>query len=198
MWLAFMVEVCEISLKVSLLSFCYPGYKGFTVTSQKCSRLLRVSCPSFSEKFMKIRLTVFLQCCRIDCFEKVRKKSCVQGVKWNIPKIFPIVPCIKSHLPWKFHENPLRRFSVILLTDRQTNRQSNENHNVDSASTPGNRIGILCREILSKLTWSKTDPQDIPPPDLNPVAAIKRLRFALYIYGWRNEDGAIQFGLSMV
>ena len=53
------------------------------------------------------------------------EKSCVQGVQWNILKMFPIVPCIKSHLPWKFHENPFSHFSVIMLTDRQTNRQSN-------------------------------------------------------------------------
>ena len=51
-----------------------------------------------------------------------KKNSCVQGVKWKIPKMFPIVPCIKSHLPWKFHEDPFCRFSVMLLTDRQKNR----------------------------------------------------------------------------
>ena len=38
--------------------------------------------------------------------------------------MFPIVPCIKSHLPWKIHENPFHRFPVMLLTDRQTDRQT--------------------------------------------------------------------------
>ena len=39
--------------------------------------------------------------------------------------MFSIVSCIKSYLPWKFHQNPFSRFSVMLLTDIQTNRQSN-------------------------------------------------------------------------
>ena len=43
--------------------------------------------------------------------------------------MFPIVPCIKSHLPRKFHENPFRRFSVMLLIDRQTNRQTRATDN---------------------------------------------------------------------
>ena len=60
----------------------------------------------------------------MDCSEKVGGKSCVQGVKRNIQKMLPIVPCIKSHLPWKFHENPFSRFSVMLLTDRQTDGQT--------------------------------------------------------------------------
>ena len=38
--------------------------------------------------------------------------------------MFPIVPYIKSHLPFKFHENPFSRFPEMLLTDRQTNRQT--------------------------------------------------------------------------
>ena len=62
----------------------------------------------------------------MDSSEKSDKNSCVQGVKSNILKVFPIVPCIKSHLPWQFHENPYSRFSVMLLTDRHTNRQINE------------------------------------------------------------------------
>ena len=60
----------------------------------------------------------------MDCSEKVGKKSCVQGVAWNILKMIPIVPCIKSHLTCKFHENPFHCFSVMLLTDRQTHRQT--------------------------------------------------------------------------
>ena len=38
------------------------------------------------------------------------KKICVQRVKWSIPKMFQIIPCTESHLPWKFHENP---FTVL-------------------------------------------------------------------------------------
>ena len=62
----------------------------------------------------------------MDSSGKVEKISCVQGVEWNILKMFPIVLCIKSHLPWKFHENPFSRFSIMLLTDRQTDRQTDE------------------------------------------------------------------------
>ena len=46
--------------------------------------------------------------------------------------MFPIVSCINSHLPGKFHENPFSRFSVMLLTDKQTDRQA------DKHTIPGN------------------------------------------------------------
>ena len=61
--------------------------------------------------------------------KKWKKKSCVQVVKWNILRMSPIVPCIKSHQPWKFHESPFGCFSVMLLTDRQTNRQTRATDN---------------------------------------------------------------------
>ena len=93
---------------------------GFTATFRKCSRLLRASSPSFDENFMKIRFPAMLLT-DTDSPGKV-KKSCVQRVKWSIPKMFQIIPCTKSHLPWKFHENPFSRSSVIVLTGRQTNK----------------------------------------------------------------------------
>ena len=62
----------------------------------------------------------------MDSSQNVEKNSCVQGVKWNIPKMFPIVSCIKSDLPWRFHENPFSCFSVMFLTDRQTDRQTKQ------------------------------------------------------------------------
>ena len=59
----------------------------------------------------------------MDCSEKVGGKSRVQGVKWNLPKIFPIVPGIKSHLPWKFHENQFSRF-FRNVANRPRNKQT--------------------------------------------------------------------------
>ena len=102
------------------------GFKGLTATSRKCSRLLPVSCPSFLRISWKSVRPFFCNAAkRHGLLRKSGKKSCVQGVIWNILKMLPIFPCIKSHLPWKFDENPFRRFSVMLLTDRQTNRHSN-------------------------------------------------------------------------
>ena len=60
----------------------------------------------------------------IDSSEKIGTKNPVfkglNGISWNVQ----IFPCMKSHLPWKCHENPFSRFSEMLLTDRQTNRQT--------------------------------------------------------------------------
>ena len=44
--------------------------------------------------------------------------------------MFPIVPCIKSHLPWKFHENSFSRFSVMLPTARQTEKATDNDENM--------------------------------------------------------------------
>ena len=52
----------------------------------------------------------------------LKKIFCVQGVKRNILKLFQMVSCTKSHLSWKFHENPFTRFSVMLLKDKQTHK----------------------------------------------------------------------------
>ena len=51
--------------------------------------------------------------------KSVKKYSSIEVVTWNILKIFQNVFCTKSHLPWKFYENPFSRFSEILLTGRQ-------------------------------------------------------------------------------
>ena len=39
--------------------------------------------------------------------------------------MFPIVPCIKSHLPWQFHENPASRF-FRNVANRQTYRHTDK------------------------------------------------------------------------
>ena len=60
--------------------------------------------------------------------------------------MFSIVPCIKSHLPWKFHENRFSRFSVMLLTDRQTNRQATDNDE---------NIIFAMAEVMMLTSWIK-------------------------------------------
>ena len=47
---------------------------------------------------------------------------CVWRVSWITPKIQSIFPCIISDLSWKFRQNPLRTFWVMLLTVKQTNK----------------------------------------------------------------------------
>ena len=48
-----------------------------------------------------------------------KKISCAQGVEWNIMDMLQVVSGTKSHQPWKFHENPFTRFSVMLLTGNE-------------------------------------------------------------------------------
>ena len=56
---------------------------------------------------------------------KKKKKLCIQVVIWNVPKMFSIIPRIMSDLPWKFHKNLSMLFSIMLYTDRQTNKDEN-------------------------------------------------------------------------
>ena len=44
-------------------------------------------------------------------------QSWIQKVKHSISKMFQVVPCLMSHFGWKFHENPLISFPVMMLTD---------------------------------------------------------------------------------
>ena len=46
-----------------------------------------------------------------------KKEPYAQGVKPIIPKIFQIIPCVIANISWKFHENPLIDFTVVLLTN---------------------------------------------------------------------------------
>ena len=54
-----------------------------------------------------------------DSPENVETISCAQGVEWNIMEMLQVVSGTKSHKPWKFHENPFTRFSVMLLTGNE-------------------------------------------------------------------------------
>ena len=48
---------------------------------------------------------------------KNKNRTRIQGIICNILKTFQGVPCLRSALCWKFHENPFDRFPAILLTD---------------------------------------------------------------------------------
>ena len=41
------------------------------------------------------------------------------------PPVLQIIPSIFRYISWKFHENPPVRFPVMLLTDKQTHKQTN-------------------------------------------------------------------------
>ena len=68
----------------------------------------------------------------MDSSEKVKRNSCVQGVEWNILKMFPIVPCIKSHLAWEFHKKSVQPF-FRNVANRQTDRATDKDENITFA-----------------------------------------------------------------
>ena len=107
-------------------------------------------CPSLSENFMKICSTVFCNSAkRHGLLRKSGEKSCVPGVEWNILKMFPIIPCIKSHLRWQFHENQFSRFSVLEQIKHC------RHHNDDIISAMGSQITSLT--IVYSTVYSGAD-----------------------------------------
>ena len=111
-----------------------PGFTRSIVTSRKSFRLRLVSVLfwKFHENPFHRFSAMLLK--GMDSSEIVEKNSCVQGVKWNILKMFPIVPFIKSHLPWKCHENPFCRFSVTARQpDKQTDKPTDNDENITFA-----------------------------------------------------------------
>ena len=72
------------------------------------------------------------------------------------PEIF--TNCIKAHLPWNFYENPFSRFSVMLLTDKQTNRQATDNdENITFAMAEVNIESRTAREICHNAREQRPD-----------------------------------------
>ena len=65
----------------------------------------------YTEKFTNVHPSVIPWCC-----EQTRTR-CIQRVKPTFPYLFQIVPCNIADLSWKFHENSLFDFTVMLLTD---------------------------------------------------------------------------------
>ena len=52
------------------------------------------------------------------------EKSCMQEVSRNILTTFHIVACIIFDISWQFNENQCSHFPVMLLTDRNPNKQT--------------------------------------------------------------------------
>ena len=46
-----------------------------------------------------------------------KKEPCVKGINPIISKMFQIVSYVIANISWKFNENPLIDFTVVLLTD---------------------------------------------------------------------------------
>ena len=102
-----------------------PGPKRVTSSNIKIFQALPCLMSDVSWKFHENPFNFFFRNVghRHGLPRKYRKKSCVQGVKWNIPKMCQIVPCTTSHLTlqletWQ-NENLFTRLSVMLLTANQ-------------------------------------------------------------------------------
>ena len=116
-WVTYPVNLCPTSCK-----FHENRITHLNTISSICCRLFPVSYPNCPENCMLTRFCV-MRLSDSDFLEK--KTSCMQGVKRSIPKNFRIYPCTKSHLSCEFHANPYTSFfSVTLLTDIHTNKQS--------------------------------------------------------------------------
>jgi len=62
-----------------------------------------------------------------------------------------------ANLPWKFHANPFGSFCAKLLTDRQTNKQTNNDENISSLTEviKPNKIE-LSLILVTPLVWKQT------------------------------------------
>ena len=81
---------------------------------EKCSLLLLVSISWKFHEFTSKRYSVMLP---TNTDPDNKKGPYAQGVTLIIPKIFQIVPCVIANISWKFHENPLIDFTVMLQTN---------------------------------------------------------------------------------
>ena len=78
---------------------------------KQCSLLLLVS---ISWKFYECPSGI-LWCRQQTRTKKIKKEPYAQGVIPIIPKMFQIVPFVIANISWKFHENTLIDFTVVLL-----------------------------------------------------------------------------------
>ena len=115
----------------------YLGSKALTATSWKFTRLFLVRSPIYPDNFMLIRSTVSHNVVYGHGFpRKCRKQSCVQGIKWNILKVFQMVSCTKSHIFWKFSWKSIQPFFRNVANkrrDKHTNKQTNSSENITFA-----------------------------------------------------------------
>ena len=71
----------------------------------------------YPENFMNVHPSGITWCCHQTRTQKIKKEPYAQGVLPIIPKMFQIVPCAIANISWKFHENPLIDFTMVLLTN---------------------------------------------------------------------------------
>ena len=71
----------------------------------------------YPENIMNTHPSGIPLCCQQTRTQKIKKEPFAQGVKPIIPKMFQIVPCVIANISWRFHENPLIYFTVVLLTN---------------------------------------------------------------------------------
>ena len=69
------------------------------------------------------------------------------------PKIESLVACAMPDIPSKFQKDPSITFRVILLTDRQTNKQTNKNRQKHNLLGEGNYKSY--NTIVTRLLQSK-------------------------------------------
>ena len=94
-----------------------PSLKSMKQSTQTWNIVAYCSLCPYPENFMNVHPSGIPWCCQPTRTQKIEKGTCVQGVKPIIPKIFQIVPCVIAKISWKFHENPLINFTVVLLTN---------------------------------------------------------------------------------
>ena len=100
---------------------------------KQSSLLFLVSCLTFHKKSWKSVHPFFHNIINKHGSRKQKNRPRIQGVNRDIPKIFQIALCVMFVFFWKFHENPLSRFSVMLLTDIQTDRPTDNDENITFA-----------------------------------------------------------------
>ena len=112
--------------------------------------------------------------------------SCVQGVKWNILKLFKIIFCTKSLLPWQFHENPFTRFSV--KTDKHTN-QARWKYNLRRSAEVMRLRDIA--QVLNQTEFCMVYPLYVAHLVTGVVANLMNVRFVKYTHTF-----GLRFGSS--
>ena len=88
-----------------------------------------------------------------------------------------------ANLPWKFHANPCRSFCIKLLTNRQTERQTDNNENISSlAEVTNTNRGMLHKRIVL----------------LNQTAAAVTTYLVVFIHNWTHQQFTATFGFQQL
>ena len=71
----------------------------------------------YPENFMNVHPSGIPWCCPQTRTQKIKKEPYAQRVKPIIPKMIQISSCVIANISWKFHDNSLIDFTVVLLTN---------------------------------------------------------------------------------